>query len=183
MSLWRIDDICLNTNMQNVSELVRVIKERDKDARVALTVSVTCPNTRDADEMAFLRQWKPLSDNTVFYSMGRCGVPDVAALRDNGCAVWSHGLVHADHRLLHYYAQELSIVLSCSILNTETFVPPFHHWNDDTRAVCESHGLSLVKYEDGWSGSEHTDYDSSIAQWYLHPWRWDAKKLEAWFNG
>jgi len=181
MSVWRIDDVCLNTNTANLRGLVDVINDNDRRSGcVALSVSITCPVCDGDDEMAFRRDWKPLSDLSVFYRMARCGVPEV---RNLGCHIWSHGLLHVDHQRLTREAQELSIVLSCSILNTDVFVPPFHHWNDDTVSVCDKHGINLVRYEDGWSGCEHRQYDPSVEQWYLHPWRWTPEKLEAWLNG
>lgn len=186
MVLWRIDDVCLNTDGDNLVRIVEVLRDHmDYKDGIALCVSLTCPLLPDGEEMAFRREWKPLSDPTVFFEQGRIGIPEVVkSLRECGdIDVYSHGLVHADHRLMSRGAQELSIVLSSCILGADSFVPPFHHWNADTVNVCNQHCIELVRYEDGWSGVEHSKFDPTIKRWYMHPWRWTPEKLEAWFNG
>lgn len=98
--------------------------------------------------------------------------------------VVSHGLLHADHSRLSKDAQEMSIVSSCRLLNTDIFVPPFNRWDSTTEEVCGENGISLIKITDGWKSMEHNQFDRNHKLWYLHPWKWNSRyELRKYLNG
>jgi hypothetical protein len=119
-----------------------------------------------------------MSDVRNFYKADGLGIPN---LRDD-VKIASHGLIHADHRLLTKEVQELSIILSCSLLKTKTFVPPFNKWNKDTEDICKEHGIELIKFEKGWLSMEHNPYFMGHELWYLHHWKFDLDKVKEWMT-
>lgn len=114
-----------------------------------------------------------------YYSMNQTFIPKSI----EGVILASHGLVHCDHRLLNYQAQELSILTSCGLVRTNYFVPPFNKWNEDTEAICREHGIKLQKFEDGWRSCEHEVFDEySRIGYYLHPHCFNLKALKNWLK-
>jgi hypothetical protein len=94
----------------------------------------------------------------------------------------SHGLVHADHRQMHFDAQEMSILVSCSLLQTKIFIPPFNKWNADTEHICKAHDIELQKFEDGWLGAEYNAFNISHPLWYTHSFNWTVERFEEWLQ-
>jgi hypothetical protein len=94
----------------------------------------------------------------------------------------SHGLLHADHSEMAPSAQELSIVVSCKLLDTKIFVPPFNRHNIGTSIICEKHGIELVNVKDGWKCLDREDFDPSHSKWYFHPWRFTPATLKEKLN-
>lgn len=173
--IFRIDDVSLNTPVDRLTQMITEIRARFADARILIAVS---PIVFDMVEERGLSQERPFpailnafSDPRVFYKGDRLGIPDfLGALETNyGVEIASHGLIHVDHRLLTKEAQELSILVSASIIGSRIFVPPFNKWNQDLKDVCESNQLELVVWEEGW---EHLVYStepfSQDGKYYFH---------------
>jgi hypothetical protein len=171
--IFRLDDICLNSDMTEVNEVTDYLLTKGK------VIWAVSPIVHDIDnQRVFPAILTAMSDVRNFYLADKLGVPQ---LRDD-VQIASHGLIHADHRLLSKEVQELSIVLSCSVLKTKTFVPPFNKWNSDTQEICRRHGIELVKFEDGWLSMEHNDKMEGHEKWYLHHWKFNLNKIKEWIT-
>jgi hypothetical protein len=131
-------------------------------------------------ERAFPRKLSAMSDHRNFFKVQKLGLPlgQVTGV----VRLASHGLVHADHRLMGREAQELSIVTSCSLVDTRVFVPPFNKWNKDTESVCAEHGIELVKFEDGWRHVNYNKFDPTHERYYCHTHDVTAESLAKWFG-
>ena len=175
----RFDDICLNTNMEPVWQMADHAMHLGHD--VWFCVSLVC-HAGAENERVHPKILDAQSDHRNFYRADRVGLPD-SCHRINGVKICSHGLVHVDHRLLGYEAQEMSILTSCSLLDTRTFVPPFNKWNRSTEAICREHRLHLVKFEEGWKSMEHNKLSDGGHSWYLHPNGFTPDAFDAWLNG
>jgi hypothetical protein len=77
-------------------------------------------------------------------------------------------------------AQELSIAVSCSLLHTRIFIPPFNKWNKDTEDICNSRSIKLIKFESGWRCGDYHEFDSRNLLWYVHPWRFTLDTFKKW---
>ena len=124
------------------------------DCRIMLGVSPVVFDMSDAEgiqkERVFPKILNVESDHRVFYEGTRVGLPSwlpVLLTEYENAYTAGHGIPHVDHRLLDYAAQELSIVQSCAIARSHTFIPPFHKWNKDTEAICNERGIELVKLD------------------------------------
>lgn len=146
MLVARIDDVSINTDRAKLLAMIDVLLERF-NCRVICGISPIVFDNAGA-ERVFPPILKALSDHREFYKGDRIGVPPIRD--DERIIAASHGLVHVDHRLLSREAQEMSILISCSIIQTRIFIPPWNHWNNDTKEICREHGIELVKFEDGW---------------------------------
>jgi len=179
---FRIDDISLNTDQNKIEWAVGVL---GKHGQVTLAVSPLCCELDDPGDR---KGWnyhaaeQPSSEPLGHYlRMRKMGVPQWALEHQNRWEVASHGLIHADHRLLNKQAQELSIVLSCNLVNATIFVPPFHKYNKDTEEVCNEHFITLDKW-DSYS-SRHIGFHmfEEGFNYYLHEWDF-TEKLIYWVN-
>jgi hypothetical protein len=157
----RFDDICANSDMSQVNAMAA--RALDRGYTVWYAISPLCHSDAE-NQRVFPRLFKALSDHRIFYRPDTCGVPCIP--HDVGIA--SHGLIHVDHRLLDWGAQELSIVASCAMLHTRRFVPPFNKWNTTTEAICRDNDIDLIKFESGWLSAEHNLFDPSRDKYYLH---------------
>lgn len=171
--IFRIDDVSHNTDLRELSKIVKIIMSRFPKAEIWYCVN---PISRKSSDGA-VYPGAPFKnrEKLFFYNVSASfGDETLWKLRTSGRIV-SHGLLHADHTKLQYDAQEMSIVSSCNLLSTLTFVPPFNRWNAITESVCRINGIRLVKSDDeGWKSLEHADFDASQELWYFHPWRWNA---------
>lgn len=175
MKTFRFDDICINSDMNLVNDITDYLYEKFDDCEVIYGVSPMVHN--DCGQRVFPKIFNALSDHKNFYRTNRIGLPEMYTRVTKA----GHGLIHIDHRLLTKEVQEFSIVASCSVVNSKMFIPPFNKWNSDTEWVCKTHGLTLIKFEDGWKSMEHNTYDKSD-KWYLHAREWDMDKIKQWFN-
>lgn len=89
----------------------------------------------------------------------------------------SHGMLHAEHALMGREAQKLSIVTSCNYLKTDTFVPPFMSYNEDTLSICEQYHLNLINGF-GWKSMEKDIFSPQHLRWYFHPWRINSEQMK-----
>lgn len=182
--IFRIDDVSANTNDDHFIQIVEVIRAKFPEAVIIAAVSplvhdMTKEPERDR-ERAFPRKLSAMSDHRNLFRVQIMGMPMFE--RSDKFIVASHGLVHVDHRLLGLEAQEMSIVTSCSLLQTHIFVPPFNKWNGSTERICEEHGIVLVKFEGGWQHVKFNDFDPKHEKYYLHTHDTTAEWLEKWFG-
>lgn len=183
MLTFRFDDICLNTDMCHVDVLAAKILARFPQAKIQYAVSLMCNDNTDLEkplnELVFRPIYKAYSAHNIFYQVERFGLP--ANIPDS-VEITSHGLIHADHRLLDRGAQEMSILVSCSLLHTQTFTPPFNKWNKDTTDICAANGIYLQRFEDGWRGVEHCEYNPAVTLWYLHSRMVSVEQIGGWLR-
>lgn len=182
---FRIDDVSVNTDLVGLRDIFYVVAARLPKAEILLAVS---PMVHDLSEepqaergRIFPKILGAMSDPRVFFRPDRCGVPRVDFATDR-VRYAAHGLIHIDHRLMAREAQELSILASCSLVGSKTFVPPFNKWNRETVAICEEHGITLVKFEDGWRHVSHNGFDRTQQLYYFHEHDTPAARLAAWFD-
>ena len=182
MKIFRFDDICINTNMKETNKMAALLKERFKDCRVLFCISPLVHDMSEQEgnkaERIYPKIFNAYSDYRKFYTVDLCGLPEIIPPAERA----SHALVHVDHRLLPHAAQEMSILVSCSLSKSKVFVPPFNKWNNDTEDICEEHNIDLVKFEDGWLCCEYNDFDSSHDLWYLHSREFTYEKFEEWLQ-
>ncbi len=183
-TIFRFDDICLNADIELANDIASLLKEHVPNSRIIYAVSPMVHDLSDSgDEITRQRIFPKIlnahSDHRVFYKVDLCGIP-------NDLPDWvelaSHGLIHVDHRLLDYSAQEMSILVSSSLVKAKTFIPPFNKWNKDTEKICKEHGINLVKFEDGWRCLEYNDYTPLIKLWYLHHREFTLDSVKKWLN-
>jgi hypothetical protein len=180
--IFRIDDVSINTDPDRLRRIIAIIRRNVPGADVMLAVSLLVhrmPDEMLTRERTFPRELNAFSDHRVFFHVHKCGRPELNIFDGR---VASHGLVHVDHRLLGREAQEMSILMSCSILGTTVFVPPFNKWNKDTESICNEHNLELVRFEDGWKHIGYNRFDPKHQQWYLHTHDVDTDVLLHWFS-
>ena len=78
--------------------------------------------------------------------------------------------------------QEISILISASLVKSKIFIPPFNKWNKDTEEICDEHGIELVKFEDGWLSMEHNNFSDIHNKWYLHAREFEYDDFVKWFG-
>ncbi len=177
-NVFRFDDICLNSDIEQATELTKTLQWRFPGCSVMWVVSLL--STIEKDQRVFPSIWKAYSDYKVFYKVKQMGIPTIPSELEVLTA--SHGLVHVDHRLLTREAQELSIIVSCSLLNTSIYIPPFNKWNKDTEEICKEQHIHLIKFEDGWRNMKFEKFDSKHYFWYLHHREFTTDELGYWMN-
>ena len=148
--------------------------ERFPDCKIIYGVSPMVH--KGVGERVFPKEFTAMSDHRIFYSVDTFGIPEL----DKRCVVASHGMIHVDHRLLSKDCQEMSILVSCSLLKAKIFVPPFNKWNKHTEEICSENSIYLIKWEDGWRSMEHNDFNSKITKWYLHARDFNLEKVIKW---
>jgi len=142
------------------------------------------------------------SDQTVFYSPERVGIPKIDVINSHiftktvnrfesavNAMFCGHGMFHIDHRLISYEAQEINIMASHSIVMSACkvrqcnyvpkFIPPFNKFNDDTGKICRDNNIELVEWsEEKW---KHLVYlnapidSSALDGFYFHTHDFSAK--------
>lgn len=174
----RFDDICYGADMKLVNEMVDHLQKKIKEVKIIWACSPIVSSDSIHQQRVFPKEWNALSDYKIHYTLDLMGHP----VTRKGIEIASHGLIHVDHRLLHRSAQELSILLSCSILDCKMFVPPFNKWNKDTEDICRENDIQLIKFEQGWKSMEYNNYDHKTKFWYLHAREWNMKTFKAWLG-
>ena len=185
MVTFRFDDVCGNTDAVKLTEAVTVIRAYVPEVTILFAWSPVIFERHQLPE----DQWERVhpriltaqSDITAYYrGMDACSPPYL--LRKLGVVWAGHGLAHVDHRLLARDAQEMSIVMSCAIARATTFVPPYNKWNTDTIGICKHHGITLVRFEDGWRHVGHNPFHPRQSLYYLHPYDRTPEQLASWFT-
>lgn len=179
--LVRFDDICINTDLDAAGAMAK--HALDAGHEVMWCVSPLVHDLSEAEgearQRVFPAIFKAMSDQRCFYGVDRLGLP---AIPDSRIQLASHGLLHMDHRLLGREAQEMSILTSCKLVGTQTFVPPFNKWNCTTENVCRENKVALVKFEDGWRSMEHNRPGRETGKWYLHSRAFTVEQFKAWVD-
>jgi len=180
--VFRFDDICVNADMEKANEMARFLRNTFPNCQILFCISPLVHDMSDTSgvtsERIFPKILNAYSDYRKFYGVDKCGCPDIIPEVSRA----SHGLVHVDHRLLSKEAQELSILVSCSLAKSKIFVPPFNKWNRDTEEVCKENDIELVKFEDGWKCMEYNDYNPKQRLWYLHHREFALDEFKSWFK-
>lgn len=175
--VFRFDDVCINSDIEHINSIVSFMIDRVHGCEIMFGIS---PLVHEhCGQRVYPEILNAYSDHTKFYLVDKAGVPHNLHPQ---AKLAGHGLIHVDHRLLSIEAQEMSIVTSCSLVNTRTFIPPFNKWNENTEQACNIHGIHLVKFEDGWRSMEYNAYNSTHDLWYLHAREWTMDKILNWFN-
>lgn len=175
---FRFDDISLNTDGPKLEAMIAFLQDYFGPDHVDIELAVS-PAVFDMSNCTGLEKERVFpatlnreADFRKFYRVEKVGVPDyIWKYRGMGAHFWisAHGMVHVDHRLLSGKAQELSIVTSCALTKSNSFVPPFHKWNEKTEAVCQRHNIHLEKLEP--INTAHLLYHKfypTIYHYYLH---------------
>lgn len=170
---FRIDDVSLNTDRLKLSGMVKELRSVHPNCRIMAAVSPCVYDLQN--ERTFPELLNRESDFRLFYRVEKLGLPvDLSALVDD---VAAHGMIHVDHRLLHKSAQEVSILMSCSLVGCKVFVPPFHKFNRDTEEICSEHGIQLVKIHDRMTHLKFHPVTPDRNYYYFHTF--DFKNLDA----
>jgi hypothetical protein len=185
MFTFRIDDISINTNTVKLNSIVSAIFARFPESVVLLGISPVVFSSEQSNERVYPKILNAISEESEFFKADSCGLPDLTSLRTkySGLTFAGHGIPHIDHRLLSLQAQEMSIVTSCSLANSSTFIPPFNKWNKDTEQVCKKHNIHLVKFEDGWRHTVYTRPTPKFTKYYFHTFDYSQLvQLEKWLD-
>lgn len=180
--IFRIDDVSQNTDMEELAAIVQIINDTYPGSEIWYCVNPICRSSFDGSVYPGV----PFKgrDKLFFYNVNSVFSDErMWKLRTTGRIV-SHGLLHSDHSKLQYDAQEMSIVTSCNLLATNTFVPPFNYFNEATESVCRINKIKLIRSEEeGWESLEYEKFDPTWGLWYFHPWRFNAESFKAALNG
>lgn len=177
--VFRFDDVCINANMGTIYDVVAYLKDKFPDCRIIFGMSPLVHN--NCGERVFPKILNAMSDYKNFYKVDSMGFPSLGDMASH-VETAGHGLAHVDHRLLHFAAQEMSILVSCSLAKSKIFIPPFNKWNADTDKICKENGIHLVKFEDGWLSMEHNEYKEYQNLWYLHARDFDLASVMKWYE-
>jgi len=181
--IFRFDDVCINADMETVWKMTDFLFDRFETCDVIWAVSPLVHNmdnetNETTKQRIFPKILNAHSDYKVFYEVDKLGIPNLHPK----AKVASHAMIHVDHRLLKKSAQEMSILVSCSLCKSKIFVPPFNKWNHHTESICNQNGIELIKFEDGWKSIEYNNYDDSHNLWYLHAREIKFELFTKWFN-
>lgn len=175
--IFRFDDVSINTDIGKLELLIDTIQHHQPNGTVLLAVSPIV--FEGIGERVHPSKLTAMSTLAPYYAGTRCGVPMI--LRE-GVVLAAHGLMHVDHRLLGYKAQEMSIVGSCALVETHIFCPPYNKYNYKTEAICSEHEIELICFEDGWRHALYNHYVPQHERFYCHPYDFTPDELEAWFR-
>lgn len=183
MKRFRFDDVCINADMDLIHNMTNFLFEMFPDCQVVWGVSplvhdMSKENSEKTKQRIFPKIMNAYSDYRQFYNVDKAGIPDIFTK----ATLASHGLIHVDHRLLSKEAQEMSILISSSLVKSKIFIPPFNKWNAHTDLICKEHGIELIKFEDGWLCMEYNKYNEEQDKWYLHAREFDFETFKNWFN-
>ena len=180
----RIDDVSANTDMEELDDLLDAVRDTLHPTKIILAVN---PISQSNDEgSVYLGVPFKAQPSEFFYNVdAMINLMEIPV--EDDIVVASHGLLHIDHTRYDSKTQELSIVSSCSLLDTDTFVPPFNRYNYTTEEVCRKHGIKLIRSTDGWKSLDYhakveDSFDPTHKLWYMHPWRWTPDEFRHTIN-
>lgn len=176
MYIFRFDDVCVNADNELIFKMTDFLKERFPDSRILHGVSPAVQ--ANCGQRVFHKILNAHSDFRKYYEVDSVGLPP-----KHPDAEWcSHGLIHVDHRLMERAAQEMSILVSCSLTKSKIFIPPFNKWNKDTESICAEHNIELVKFESNWLCMEYNKFIPTHSKWYLHAREFKYEDFVKWFS-
>lgn len=172
----RNDDVNFNTSPSQLGEIYGAIHSIVPEAEIWSAVTVFAGKNKKGSVYADV----PFKDKDInwFYKNSDCMF---GSYRHPLFKIVSHGLFHIDHSKVSRETQEMSIIGSCSYLNTKIFVPPFGRYNQDTLDICFDNDIEVRV--NGWLSIEHNDFNINHRMWYMHSWRWSSSKLKVYFDG
>ena len=182
--IFRFDDICINGDTDLANDITDQILKKYPRSEIIYAVS---PMVHDmssekdgvSKQRIFPKILNAYSDPKVFYNVDLCGVPTNMHPKAKLAA---HGLVHVDHRLLDKSAQEMSILVSASLVKGKIFITPFNKWNKHTEDICKDNAIELVKFEDGWKCAEYNKFNEAQSLWYLHHREFTKNSFKNWLE-
>ena len=175
--IFRFDDVCINSDMELHNQMTDFLFEKFPDCEVMWGVSPIVHN--DCGQRVYPKIFNAYSDaKNYFFRPDKIQLPPTRS----DVKLAGHGLIHIDHRLLQYETQELSILASCSLVQSATFIPPFNKWNEDTEKICRENDIRLIKWEIGWLSCEHNTFNVKHEAWYLHAREWTLEALKGWLK-
>jgi hypothetical protein len=177
MKVFRFDDVCGNSDFKLLYGITDLLQEKFPDARVIYAISPLLAT--DKDQRVFPKIWNAYSDYRKHYDVNTANIPPINRIYVEKA---SHGLVHQDHRLLEYSAQEMSILISCSLIGAKIFVPPFNKWNADTEKICTDNNIELIKFEAGWLCGEYERFKKDHNLWYFHAREFTLEGFTEWLQ-
>lgn len=180
---FRFDDVCINADIDLINKMTTFMFEKFPDCVVLYGVSplvhdMSYEKNNVEKQRIFPRILNALSDYKNFYRVDIAGLPEFHPK----ATLAAHGLIHIDHRLLPKSVQEISILISASLVKSKIFIPPFNKWNKDTEEICNENGIELVKFEDGWLSMEHNNFSDIHNKWYLHAREFKYDDFVKWFG-
>jgi hypothetical protein len=181
--IFRFDDVCINADMDLINKMTDFLVNKFPDCTVIWGVSSLLHDMSNeksdiSKQRIFPKILNAHSDHRVFYNVDIAGLPEF----NKNAVIASHGLIHVDHRLLDKSAQEMSILVSASLVKSKIFIPPFNKWNKYTEEICKEHNIELIKFEDGWLCMEYNTYYDDQILWYLHAREFTFDNFKKWFN-
>lgn len=173
--IFRNDDINANTDKKHLSSIYGVIHELFPNAEI--WSGITLFSGRNTKGCVYRDLPLKSKETNWFYKNADTFMYDY---RHPMYKVVSHGLYHIDHSKVSRETQEMSILGSCSYLKTDTFVPPFNKYNQDTIDICFDNHINFKP--DGWKSLEFNTFDHQHNRWYFHSWRYTPKQLKEHLN-
>lgn len=191
MKTFRIDDVSVNTREDKLIAIADILFSKYPNSKLLLGIS---PFVNDMSEYGDLRSerifpsiYNAYSDHRIYYNIQKCGVPPVikTLIEKYGVKIElaGHGLIHVDHRLLTKEVQEMSILVSCNLINSKAYIPPFNKWNKDTEDICAEYSIKLIKFEDGWRHLGYEKITDNFQNYYFHTHDFDIKKFKSIITG
>jgi hypothetical protein len=174
--IFRVDDICINTDKNKILKIVATIMEKYPSAEIVFGVSPLVHDMSSSEgkrkERIFPEILNAYSDFRLFYKVDLAGVPvkliEEAQKLCPRLKLAGHGIVHLDHRLLTKEVKELSILVSCSLIKASAFIPPFNKYDVDIEEICKEHSIDLIKFEDGWKHLLYNKISENSSKYYFH---------------
>ena len=172
--IFRFDDVCINSDMELHNKMTDYLFEKFPDCKVMWAIS---PLVHDeCGQRVYPKIFNAFSDIHAFFRPDSCGIPELHPK----VKVASHGLIHIDHRLLTKEQQEMSILISCSLLKAKVFVPPFNKYNQHTQDICYENNIELIRFETGWNCMEYNICGGKNI--YLHAREFTFESFKKWFE-
>ena len=173
----RIDDVSPSTDMAELEDLVLEIQKSLRPEKIMMAVNIL---GKDNGEGSVYPK-TPFKDREANFFYNIDSMLDIDTIPEaSNIQLVSHGLLHLDHSKMPKATQEMSILSSCSYLDSRVFVPPFNRYTHITEAICVENRITLIKPQEGWRSLDYHalkvgDFDPSHDLWYLHPWRWTVE--------
>lgn len=183
---FRFDDISINTNEEKLISMIDMIFSKYTDSEIILGISPFVHDMSNFEgrkkERIFPEILNVYSDFRVFYNIDKVGIPinliDKIISNYKNIYTAGHGLVHVDHRLINRSVQEISILLSCNLIKSSMFIPPFNKYNKDTEEICNENNIKLLKFEDGWTHLFYYKVSDNSNKYYVHSHDFDLDQFK-----
>ena len=167
----RNDDVNPNTDLDKLNTMYSIIKEHT-NAEIISAINIFAKRSNKESVYPDV----PFKDKPVDYFL------DVDCMdRFKNVNLYrraSHGLYHFDHTKISKEWQKFSIQVSCKMLCTTLFVPPFNRFSNETEEICDELGINLLGRYEYWRSLDFEEFDSTHSFWYFHSWKFTLKQLK-----